>query len=55
MLVSSAGMRAILRLQELGVEVYTGARGTVKTAMNALQNGELQLATAENACKEHGH
>lgn len=54
MLVSNAGMRAILRLQELGVEVYTGARGTVRTAMQALQNGDLKLATAENACKEHG-
>jgi predicted Fe-Mo cluster-binding NifX family protein len=55
MLVSNAGMRAIQRLQELGVEVYTGARGTVRTAMHALQNGDLKLATAESACKEHGH
>ena len=55
MIVFNAGMRAINRLQELGIDVYTGAQGTVKEALEALHEGRLEPANAQNACKEHGH
>lgn len=55
MIVFNAGMRAINRLQELGIDVYTGAQGTVREALEALQDGRLEPANAQNACKEHEH
>jgi predicted Fe-Mo cluster-binding NifX family protein len=55
MIVFNAGMRAINRLQELGIDVYTGAQGTVREAIEALQDGRLEPANAQNACKEHEH
>ena len=55
MLCSGLGPRAIYMFEQLGIEVYVGARGTVKDAINAFQAGELIEASDANACKEHRH
>jgi len=53
MLCSGLGPRAIQMFEQFGIEVFVGASGTVKDAINAWNSGKLQLATDENACKEH--
>jgi len=41
--------------EQLGIRVYVGAGGIVKDAIHAFQEGRLQEATNENACKNHRH
>jgi predicted Fe-Mo cluster-binding NifX family protein len=55
MLCSGLGPRAINMFEQLGIEVYVGARGTVQDAIKAFQAGELAEASDANACKEHKH
>ena len=56
MLCGGLGGRAIMMFEEQGIMVYVGATGTVKDAVQLWQDGKLQQATDENACKEHaGH
>ncbi len=55
MLCSGLGPRAISMFEQLGIEVYVGASGTVQDAINAFQAGELLEASDANACKEHLH
>jgi predicted Fe-Mo cluster-binding NifX family protein len=55
MLCSGLGPRAIQMFEEFGIEVYVGAYGTVREAVQAWQAGKLQVATDENACKAHKH
>ncbi|MBK5190809.1 MAG: iron-sulfur cluster assembly scaffold protein [Methanosarcinales archaeon] len=55
MLCSGLGPRAISMFEQLGIEVYVGASGTVQDAINAFQAGELLEASDANACKEHRH
>lgn len=52
---SDLGPRAIQIFEQLGVEVYVGAYGTVREAIQAWQAGRLRVATDENACKLHRH
>jgi len=52
---SGLGPRAIKMFEQFGIEVYVGASGTVKEAIQAWQAGKLQMATDENACKMHKH
>jgi predicted Fe-Mo cluster-binding NifX family protein len=52
---SGLGPKAIDMLSSFNITVYVGASGTVKDALDAWQNGKLELASADNACKEHGH
>lgn len=47
------GRRAITIFNETGIKVYIGASGTVKDAINAFMNGELQKAQEDNACNNH--
>ncbi|MEW5937266.1 MAG: NifB/NifX family molybdenum-iron cluster-binding protein [Candidatus Thermoplasmatota archaeon] len=53
MLCAGLGRRAIAMFEEMGIMVYVGAYGTVKEAIQMWQNGQLQPATDENACKQH--
>ena len=53
MLCGGLGHRAIGMFEELGIMVYVGASGTVKDAVRMWQDGKLQPATDENACKQH--
>jgi predicted Fe-Mo cluster-binding NifX family protein len=55
MLCSSLGPRAIQMFEQYGIEVYVGAYGTVRNAIQAWQAGKLQVATDENACRMHRH
>jgi len=47
------GRRAISMFEEIGIEVYIGATGLVKDAINAYKQGTLQRAGAEDACGQH--
>ncbi len=55
MLCSGLGPRAISAFEQLGIEVYVGASGTVKDAINAFQAGKLAEASDANACQSHRH
>lgn len=55
MLCSGLGPRAITMFEEFGIEVYVGAQGNVKNTIELWKFGKLQVATDENACKEHKH
>ena len=54
-LCSGLGPRAISMFEQSGIEVYVGARGTVRDAIRAFQAGLLREATDANACKMHRH
>ena len=54
-LCSGLGPRAIRMFEEFGIEVYVGAFGTVRDAIQAWQQGLLREATDENACRQHRH
>lgn len=53
MLCSGLGPRAVGMFEEFGIDVFIGASGTVRDAIAAWQNGLLEEATNENACREH--
>ena len=55
LLCSGLGPRAIKRFEDVGIEVYVGASGTVSNTIDLFHEGLLQMATDENACKEHRH
>jgi predicted Fe-Mo cluster-binding NifX family protein len=55
MLCSGLGPRAIDMLQSFGIEVFVGASGTAKDAIQMWRDGKLQQATYDAACKEHRH
>jgi len=55
MLCSGLGPRAISMFEQLGIEVYVGASGTVKDAVSAFQAGMLREATDVDACEMHRH
>lgn len=54
MLVRGLGRRAISLFGELGIDVYVGARGTVKDAVEMYRREELELATLSDGC-DHDH
>lgn len=54
-LCAGLGPRAIQMFEQKGIMVYVGAFGTVRETIQAFQNGLLQPATDENACKQHRH
>ena len=53
MLAGGLGRRAIMMFEELGIMVYVGASGMVKDTIKMWEEGRLQTATDENACKQH--
>lgn len=55
LICSGLGPRAITAFEQLGIEVYVGASGTVQDAIRAFQAGELVEASDATACKEHRH
>ncbi len=55
MLCGGLGPKAVLMFEDAGIEVYVGATGTVKEAIEAFKAGSLSAATNENACREHRH
>lgn len=55
MLCSNLGPRAINMFEELGIEVFIGAEGTVEETLKKWENNQLEEATDEEACEEHRH
>ena len=47
------GRRAIMLFEQLGIEVYIGATGKVKDAIEQYKNGELKKATTTDSCERH--
>ncbi|MHC1630789.1 MAG: NifB/NifX family molybdenum-iron cluster-binding protein [Methanotrichaceae archaeon] len=55
MLAGGLGPRAVQMFEQYGVDVFVGATGTVKNAVDDWKNGYLEEATDENVCNEHRH
>lgn len=53
MVCRGLGRRAIMMFDELGIDVYIGATGTVQDAIDAFKQGKLQKANVEDACGQH--
>lgn len=53
MVCRGLGRRAITMFEELGIEVYIGASGTVRDAIDAFKQGRLQKAGIGDACGRH--
>ena len=51
MIAGGMGGRAIMLFQQMGIQAYTGAAGTVQQALEQVTGGALQDATP---CAEHG-
>jgi predicted Fe-Mo cluster-binding NifX family protein len=47
------GRRAIDLFEELGIEVYIGAQGTVAEAIESFKKGTLRKATSGDGCQQH--
>lgn len=47
------GRRAISMFEEFGIDVYIGATGTVKDAIDAFKQNKLQKAGINDACGQH--
>jgi predicted Fe-Mo cluster-binding NifX family protein len=53
MVCRGLGRRAITLFEELGIDVYIGASGTVRDAIDAFKQGRLQKAGIGDACGRH--
>jgi len=53
MVCRGLGRRAITMFEQMGIEVYIGASGTVKDAVDAFKQGTLQKASEGDACTQH--
>ena len=53
MVCRGLGRRAISLFQEMGIEVYIGAYGSVRETVEAFKQGKLQLATMGDGCQQH--
>jgi len=53
MICQGLGRRAISMFSDFGIEVYIGAAGTVKDAIDAYKNGSLTKASEGDACQQH--
>lgn len=55
LLCTNLGRKAVDLFEELGIEVYCGATGTVEDAIEEWENDELDEASMDNACAEGNH
>ena len=53
MVVRGLGRRAIMMFDEYGIQVYVGAKGTVRDALRMYENGSLTSANEGDACSQH--
>jgi len=53
MVCRGLGRRAINMFRDLGIDVYIGASGTVKNAVEAFKQNKLQKAGIDDACGRH--
>ncbi len=54
MLCSGIGYKALNMFESYGVQVFVGAKGTVRETLVAWEKGLLKRATVENTCAGHG-
>lgn len=55
MFCAGLGNRALQMFESYEVQVFIGAKGTVKETLNAWESELLKIATAKDACADHGH
>jgi predicted Fe-Mo cluster-binding NifX family protein len=55
MIVGGLGPKAVSLFNQAGVEIFLGAVGTVKDAVDDWQTEMLTRADLDNACKDHKH
>ena len=53
MVCQGLGRRAISMFEQMGIDVYIGASGTVKDVVEAFKQGTLQKASEGDACAQH--
>lgn len=53
MLCRGLGRRAIDLFQQLGIDVYIGASGSVRDTVEAFKQGQLKQATMGDGCQQH--
>jgi len=53
MICQGLGRRAISMFEQMGIDVYIGASGTVKDVIEAFKQGSLQKASHADACAQH--
>jgi len=53
MICQGLGRRAIAMFTDFGIEVYIGANGTVKDAIESYKKGSIQKASEGDACQQH--
>ncbi len=55
MIVGGLGPKAVQAFSQAGVDVFVGATGTVKDAIDDWRGEMLTRADLDNACKDHKH
>ncbi len=55
MLCGGLGTKAVAMFDQYGIEVFVGAQGTIRDALNAWKEGKLEKANPNNACTSHDH
>jgi len=55
MIVGGLGPKAVAMFNEGGVDVFVGATGTVKDAIDDWRANMLSRAIVDNACQDHQH
>ena len=53
MICQGLGRRAIDLFHSIGIDVYIGAHGSVRDAVEAYRNGKLQQANVGDGCQKH--
>lgn len=54
MLTANLGRRAISMFEDIGINVFCGARGSISDTLEMWRDNQLEEATKSNAC-ERGH
>ncbi len=55
MIVGGLGPKAVSAFNQAGIDVFVGAAGTVRDAIDDWQAKMLTRANLDNACSEHRH
>ena len=55
LIVGGLGPKAVMAFSPAGIDVFVGATGTVKDAIDDWHEDLLSRASQENACQEHRH
>lgn len=55
LIVGGLGPKAVTAFNQAGIDVFVGATGTVKDAIEDWQKNLLSCANQDNACQDHKH